>query len=145
MSYPNTQLLIDGQWQDAADGRTLPVFNPATGAEIGRVAHAGIADLDRALAAAQKGFEAWRDVPAIERGRIMRRAAGLMRERADGIAAALTQENGKPLAEAKIETMAAAGASVAEPGQPTSTALSSRKSTVSSLSPTRRQGSPGSG
>ena len=108
MSYPNTQLLIDGQWQDAADGRTLPVFNPATGAEIGRVAHAGIADLDRALAAAQKGFEAWRDVPAIERGRIMRRAAGLMRERADGIAAALTQENGKPLAEAKIETMAAA-------------------------------------
>mgnify|MGYP000488177894 CR=1 FL=1 len=68
----------------------------------------GIADLDRALAAAQKGFEAWRDVPAIERGRIMRRAAGLMRERADGIAAALTQENGKPLAEAKIETMAAA-------------------------------------
>ena len=108
MSYPNTQLLIDGQWQDAADGRTLPVFNPATGAEIGRVAHAGIADLDRALAAAQKGFEAWRDVPAIERGRIMRRAAGLMRERSDGIAAALTQENGKPLAEAKIETMAAA-------------------------------------
>ena len=108
MSYPNTQLLIDGQWQDAADGRTLPVFNPATGAEIGRVAHAGIADLDRALAAAQKGFEAWRDVPAIERGRIMRRAAGLMRERADGIAAALTQENGKPLAEAKVETMAAA-------------------------------------
>jgi acyl-CoA reductase-like NAD-dependent aldehyde dehydrogenase len=92
MSYPNTQLLIDGQWQDAADGRTLPVFNPATGAEIGRVAHAGIADLDRALAAAQKGFEAWRDVPAIERGRIMRRAAGLMRERADGIAALLTQE-----------------------------------------------------
>ena len=67
MSYPNTQLLIDGQWQDAADGRTLPVLNPATGAEIGRVAHAGIADLDRALAAAQKGFEAWRDVPAIER------------------------------------------------------------------------------
>ena len=108
MSYPDTQLLIDGQWQDAADGRTLPVFNPATGAEIGRVAHAGIADLDRALAAAQKGFEAWRDVPVIERGRIMRRAAGLMRERADGIAAALTQENGKPLAEAKIETMAAA-------------------------------------
>ena len=108
MSYPNTQLLINGEWQDAADGRTLPVFNPATGAEIGRVAHAGIADLDRALAAAQKGFEAWRDVPAIERARTMRRAAALVRERADSIAAVLTQENGKPLAEAKIETMAAA-------------------------------------
>ncbi|MBN8443322.1 MAG: NAD-dependent succinate-semialdehyde dehydrogenase [Thauera sp.] len=108
MTYPNTQLLIDGQWQDAADGRTLPVHNPATGTEIGRVAHAGIADLDRALAAAQKGFETWRDVPALERQKIMRRAAGLMRERADTIAALLTQEQGKPLVEARLETLAAA-------------------------------------
>jgi succinate-semialdehyde dehydrogenase/glutarate-semialdehyde dehydrogenase len=108
MSYPNTQLLIAGQWQDAADGRTLPVHNPATGKEIGRVAHAGIADLDRALAAAQTGFEVWRDTPAIERARTMRRAAALMRERAAEIAALLTQEQGKPLAEAKLETMAAA-------------------------------------
>ncbi|MBS0552956.1 MAG: aldehyde dehydrogenase family protein, partial [Proteobacteria bacterium] len=108
MTYPNTQLLIDGQWQDAADGRTLPVHNPATGAEIGRVAHAGLADLDRALAAAQKGFETWRDVPALERQKILRRAAGLMRERADTIAALLTQEQGKPLVEARIETLAAA-------------------------------------
>jgi succinate-semialdehyde dehydrogenase/glutarate-semialdehyde dehydrogenase len=57
MTYPNTQLFINGQWQDAASGKTLAVFNPATGQEIGRVAHAGIADLDAALAAAQKGFE----------------------------------------------------------------------------------------
>src|SRR5690606_16474232 len=55
MTYPNTQLFINGQWQDAADGRTLAVFNPSTGKEIGRVAHAGKADLDRALEAAQKG------------------------------------------------------------------------------------------
>jgi succinate-semialdehyde dehydrogenase/glutarate-semialdehyde dehydrogenase len=46
MTYPNTQLFINGQWQDAADGKSLAVFNPATGQEIGRVAHAGIADLD---------------------------------------------------------------------------------------------------
>ena len=108
MRYPDTRLLIDGQWQDAADGRTLAVVNPATGAEIGRVAHAGIADLDRALAAAQKGFALWRDVPASERQKTMRRAALLLRERADAIATILTQENGKPLAEAKIETLAAA-------------------------------------
>ena len=38
MTYPHTQLFIDGQWQDAADARTLAVFNPATGQEIGRVA-----------------------------------------------------------------------------------------------------------
>ncbi|AMO23880.1 NAD-dependent succinate-semialdehyde dehydrogenase [Ramlibacter solisilvae] len=108
MTYPNTQLFIDGQWQDAADGRTLAVFNPASGREIGRVAHAGAADLDRALAAAQKGFETWRDLPAIERNKVMRRAAALMRERAGDIAAVLTQEQGKPLAEAKGEANAAA-------------------------------------
>ncbi len=108
MTYPNTQLFIDGQWQEAADGRSLAVFNPATGKEIGRVAHAGRADLDRALAAAQKGFEKWRDMPAIERSKIMRKAAGYMRERAGEIARLLTQEQGKPLAEAKGEALAAA-------------------------------------
>lgn len=108
MTYPNTQLFINGRWQDAADGRTLPVFNPATGQEIGRVAHASRADLDLALAAAQKGFETWRDLTAAERSKIMRRAAGLMRERAGDIARLLTQEQGKPLAEAKGEAMAAA-------------------------------------
>ena len=108
MTYPNTQLFINGQWQDAADGKSLAVFNPATGKEIGRVAHASTADLDLALAAAQKGFEVWRDMPAIERNKIMRKAAGLMRERAGDIAALLTQEQGKPLIEAKGEVMAAA-------------------------------------
>src|SRR5213075_1493529 len=61
MTYPNTQLFINGEWQNAADGKTLAVFNPSTGKEIGRVAHADTVDLDRALAAAQKGFETWRD------------------------------------------------------------------------------------
>ncbi len=108
MTYPNTQLFIAGTWQDAADGKTIAVHNPSTGKEIGRVAHAGKADLDRALEAAQKGFETWRDMPAIERAKIMRRAAGLMRERAEAIGRIMTQEQGKPLAEAKIEAMAAA-------------------------------------
>ena len=108
MTYPNTQLFIAGQWQDAADGKTIAVHNPSNGQEIGRVAHAGKADLDRALEAAQKGFEAWRDLPAVERAKIMRRAAGLMRERAETIGRILTQEQGKPLAEAKGEAMAAA-------------------------------------
>lgn len=55
-SYPDTQLLINGQWQPAASGKTIAVHNPATGAVIGQLAHAGIEDLDRALAAAEKGF-----------------------------------------------------------------------------------------
>ncbi|MES2635385.1 MAG: NAD-dependent succinate-semialdehyde dehydrogenase [Pseudomonadota bacterium] len=108
MTYPNTQLFIDGKWQDASGGKSLAVFNPATGAEIGRVAHAEIADLDRALIAAQKGFEKWRDMPPIERNKIMRKAAALMRERAGAIGLLLTQEQGKPLVEAKGEAMAAA-------------------------------------
>lgn len=108
MSYPNTQLFINGQWCDAAGGKTLAVVNPATGKEIGQVAHASIKDLDLALKAAQSGFEIWRDMPAIERSKMMRAAAQLMRERAEAIAAIMTQEQGKPLAEAKIEAMAAA-------------------------------------
>ena len=108
MQYPDTRLLIAGQWQDAADGRTLAVHNPATGQEIGRVAHADVADLDRALAAAEQGFAVWRDMPALERGKTMRRAAALVRERAEAIARIMTQEQGKPLAEARIETLGAA-------------------------------------
>jgi succinate-semialdehyde dehydrogenase/glutarate-semialdehyde dehydrogenase len=107
-AYPSTQLLIDGQWCDAADGRTLAVHNPATGEEIGRVAHAGRADLDRALAAASKGFATWRAMPAAERATLMRKAAALLKERANDIATAMSQEQGKPLAEAKGETLAAA-------------------------------------
>ena len=108
MGYVDTQLFINGQWQQALEGRTLPVVNPATGTEIGRVAHAGRPDLDRALEAAQKGFEVWRDIVPAERSKVMRRAAALIRERAGDIAPLLTQEQGKPLAEAKGETMAAA-------------------------------------
>jgi succinate-semialdehyde dehydrogenase / glutarate-semialdehyde dehydrogenase len=108
MTYPNTQLFINGEWCDAESGRTLPVFNPATGTEIGRLAHASVPDLERAAQAAQKGFELWRDVPANERSAIMRKAAALMRERAGAIAALMTQEQGKPLSEAKAETMMSA-------------------------------------
>jgi succinate-semialdehyde dehydrogenase / glutarate-semialdehyde dehydrogenase len=108
-SYPDTRLLIAGVWRDAAGGKTIAVANPATGQTIGRVAHATVGDLDAALAAAQKGFEAWRNVPAAERATTMRKAAGLLRERADAIARLLTQEQGKPLAEARVEVLAGAG------------------------------------
>jgi succinate-semialdehyde dehydrogenase/glutarate-semialdehyde dehydrogenase len=107
-SYTDTRLLIGGQWCDAASGKTLDVVNPATGQVIGRVAHAGIADLDRALAAAQRGFDTWRKVPAHERAATMRKAATLVRERAEGIARLMTQEQGKPFAEARIEVLSAA-------------------------------------
>jgi len=106
--YPDTRLLIDNQWRDAADGKTLDVVNPATGERIGRVAHASRADLDLALAAAQRGFDAWRWVPSNERAQLMRAAAGLVRQRVDTIARLLTMEQGKPLAEARGEVLAGA-------------------------------------
>lgn len=102
-TYHNTQLLIDNQWVDAVSGKTLPVVNPATGQEIGRLAHAGIADLDRALASAEKGFKLWRNTTVLERSNIMRKAAALMRERANDIGTLMTQEQGKPLAESRLE------------------------------------------
>jgi succinate-semialdehyde dehydrogenase / glutarate-semialdehyde dehydrogenase len=106
--YPNVLLFIDGQWGPSAAGRTLPVVNPASGAQIGTVAHAEKADLDRALEAADKGFRKWRKVSAFDRYKIMRKAADLLRERADMIAPLMTQEQGKPLPEARAEVMAGA-------------------------------------
>ena len=108
MTYPNTSLFIDDDWVDAADERTIPVHNPATGQVIGSVAHASVSDLDRALAAAQRGFEVWRDFTPAKRGKIMRQAAALIRERLDEIARLITLEQGKPLVEAKGETAMAA-------------------------------------
>ncbi|WP_137923773.1 NAD-dependent succinate-semialdehyde dehydrogenase [Cupriavidus sp. 2SB] len=108
MSYPDVQLFIDGKWLDAADGKTISVLNPATGAEIGRVAHAAVADLERTVIAAKRGFETWRELPAIERNIVMRNAAKILRERMPDIAPLLTLEQGKPLSEAKGEILAAA-------------------------------------
>ena len=111
-SYPDTRLLINNEWCDAEGGKTLDVVNPATGKAIGKVAHASIKDLDRALAAAQAGFEKWRKTPANERAILMRKAAGLLRERAADIGRILTQEQGKPFVEARGE--ATAGADIIE-------------------------------
>ena len=83
MTYPNTKLLIGNQWVDSSDGRTLSVISPCSGLPIGEVARATIADLDRALAASQAGFQVWRKVTAFERATVMRRAAGLLRERSN--------------------------------------------------------------
>ncbi|MDP9898425.1 NAD-dependent succinate-semialdehyde dehydrogenase [Variovorax ginsengisoli] len=107
-SYTDTRLLIDGKWCDAASGKTQDVINPATDKVIGKVAHAGIVDLDRALASAQRGFEAWRKIPANERATTMRKAAALLRERAADIARLLTLEQGKPFVEARGEVLAGA-------------------------------------
>ncbi len=105
-AYQDTQLFINGVWGPAASGRTLPVVNPATHAQIGTVAYAEKADLDRALEAADAGFKVWRKVSAFERCKIMRKAADLFRSRADRVAELMTLEQGKPVVEAKLECLA---------------------------------------
>ncbi|MGN7294152.1 NAD-dependent succinate-semialdehyde dehydrogenase [Rhizobium sp. SAFR-030] len=107
-TYPDVKLFIAGEWRDAIDGRTIPVEDPATQEIIGKIAHAGKADLDLALEAADKGFKIWRDTPAFERSKIMRKAADLLRERIDMIAWLMTREQGKPIAQSKGEIMNAA-------------------------------------
>ena len=102
--YSDVSLFIDGTWSGSAAGKTIAVLNPARGEPIGKVAHAEEADLDRALAAAAKGFETWRKISAYDRAKIMRKAANLMRERVEATARIMTTEQGKPLAEARGET-----------------------------------------
>ncbi|MBP6819842.1 MAG: NAD-dependent succinate-semialdehyde dehydrogenase [Ferrovibrio sp.] len=105
--YPNTQLHIGGSWVGGAAGATIPVLNPATGETIGTVAKAEKADLDRALAAAEKGFQVWKKVGAFDRYKTLRKAADIIRSRADDIGKIMTAEQGKPFIEAKGETLLA--------------------------------------
>ena len=109
--YSDISLFIAGEWTSAKSGAVLPVRNPATGQVIGKVAHAGIDDLDRALAAAEIGLATWGATNVIERARVLHRAAALLRERAEVIATLMVLEQGKTLAEAKGEVERAAEAS----------------------------------
>lgn len=108
MTYPDTNLFINGEWISASGGETLPVLNPATAETIGTVARASVADLDLALEAANTAFPAWKATSPFERSRIMRAAAELLRERAPDIAELMTLEQGKPLVQARLETLAGA-------------------------------------
>lgn len=106
--YPDTQLLIDGEWRDGAGGRTIAVIDPATSEAIGKVAHAEKADLDAALAAVDRGFRVWSQTSAFDRYKLMYRAAEIFRERADRVAEIMTREQGKPLDQSKAEVLAGA-------------------------------------
>ena len=104
VNFPRVQMLIGGEWTDGTSGKSQDILNPATGQSIGKVPHASTADLDRALAAAQKGFEQWRKVSAFERYKTMRKVAEIMRQRAPEIAKIMALEQGKPVGEALVET-----------------------------------------
>ena len=104
--YPDVSFFIDGAWVKASGSRSQPILNPATGEPIGTVPVAEKGDLDKALAAAAKGFAAWKKVSAFDRYKLMRKAADNLRSSADDIAKVMTMEQGKPVVEAKMETLA---------------------------------------
>ena len=99
---------IGGQWVQADSGRTIPVRNPATGEVLGEVPAMGAAETRRAIEAAHRAFPAWRAMLAKERSAILRRLNDLMLANADDLAAIMTAEQGKPLAESKGEIAYAA-------------------------------------
>lgn len=100
---------FDGQWIDAASGRTFSVRNPATGEELGVVPDAGRQDAARAVEAAHRAFPGWSGKPAPERATLLLKARDLMMERKEALARTLTSEQGKPLIEARGEIEYAAG------------------------------------
>jgi succinate-semialdehyde dehydrogenase/glutarate-semialdehyde dehydrogenase len=102
-AYGDIMLLIDGEWREALAGERMPVIDPANEKQIGWVSLARVADLDAALAAATRGLSVWRQTAPLARAKVLAGAARLLRERTDRIAGLLSQEQGKPLAEARGE------------------------------------------
>ncbi len=106
--YSDLKLHIDGEWINGGGRKGEDVVNPATGKALAHLPHASAVDLDRALEAAEKGLTIWRATAPYDRARVMRKAADLLRERADQVARIITQEQGKVLAEARAETLTTA-------------------------------------
>ena len=106
--YEQLALYIDGEFVAGEGRRTQDVINPATLEVLGQLPHATQADLDRALAAAQRAFESWKKSSPMDRSAILRKVATLSRERAQEIGRNMTLDQGKPLAEAVGEVSACA-------------------------------------
>ena len=102
-AYPEIKFYIGGEWCVAKE--TLPILNPADQFQLGLLPVANSDDLDKALEAAQNGFEVWRKTAPVERADIIRRAAQLMRERQEEIAQSISLELGKPIKQARLEVI----------------------------------------
>ncbi len=104
-----TKCLIGGQWRAAADGGVIPVTNPANGQTLAAVPSLSRAETTQAVEAAQAAWPAWREMPAVRRGEIMRRWQQLIMANLEDLARILTSEQGKPLAEARAEITVGGG------------------------------------
>ena len=100
--YPELMLFIAGEWRQA-EGQ--PVINPADESILGIVPHASRSDLDDALDAAVRGFKVWSRTSPAKRAEIILEAVRLMRERVEEMAVAMTLEQGKPIAQSRLEIL----------------------------------------
>src|SRR5262249_33002108 len=93
-----SKILINGQWVNAASGKTFETYNPANGEVLARVAEGSGEDVDRAVLAARKAFDGpWSRMTPSERGKLIWRLADLIEEHAEEFATLETLDNGKPL------------------------------------------------
>lgn len=103
VAYEPPLLHIAGRWRTGRHARRQTLIDPATGEPLGNLALASADDIDDAIAAAERGFAAWRQVPAYRRCDALLAAARRLQQRSEEIAVLLTLEQGKPLAEARGE------------------------------------------
>lgn len=102
------QCLVNGEWYDSENGEFDNVINPTNGKVIGRVPQITTAQTAQAIVYAEQAQRGWKDKTAKQRAALMQKWAQLMLEHADDLAALLTAEQGKPLAEARGEIVYAA-------------------------------------
>ena len=108
MTRRDERLLIGGEWSEATGGARFDVTSPATGEVVGSVPNATAGDIRRAIDAAEAALPGWRGMTALQRARLLRKAADVIRERVAEIGTIMTLEQGKPLGEAQGEVEYAA-------------------------------------
>lgn len=108
MEFLQDKTFVGGQWTAARSGKSFEIMNPATNAVIVRVPDMDAADTNEAVKAALAAFPAWKKMLAKDRGKILRRWYDLIVENIEPLAALLSAEQGKPLAEARSEIIGGA-------------------------------------
>jgi betaine-aldehyde dehydrogenase len=103
-----SELFINGTWQKPSTPGTIDVFNPCTEEVLHRVAAGGPADVDKAVAAAKAALPGWKKAGGAAHGRFLKAIAVKLRERAEELAKLSSRNNGKPLAEARVDMADAA-------------------------------------
>jgi aldehyde dehydrogenase (NAD+) len=107
--FDTDKVFIGGRWQASASGETLPMLDPSTGQEIGRIARGRAEDIDAAVEAARNALAGdWGRLTAVERGRLLARLGTLVLEHGEALAAMEATDVGKPLTQARADVTALA-------------------------------------